>query len=162
MREPYKDTFDDDVIEKVKTETKKSTKVVTEIDKDKDGIITDNETKLITETTTTKTATTESGKTWRTQIKEKFEYYLENLQDSHKLVKVVNAFNDLKGNVLKKINDSSINPEIEWDAEIRRSNELCDEEKIFLNQRKEYIKESFAKYVGVDVEEIHIDFFIII
>jgi hypothetical protein len=35
------------------------------------------------------------------------------------------------------------------DAEIRRSNNLCKEEDDFLKERKECIKESFAKYVGV-------------
>ncbi|CAB5217582.1 unnamed protein product [Rhizophagus irregularis] len=41
--------------------------------------------------------------------------------------------------------------------ESTKSNDLCKEEEDFLKVRKEYIKESFAKYVGVDVKEIDVD-----
>src|SRR5581483_11254450 len=82
------------------------------------------------------------------------EFIPESLTNNHK---VVESFDKLKESVSKNMKDKSINPEIEWDAEVRQSNELCDEEKKFLNERKEYIKEAFAKYVGVGVEEIHVD-----
>lgn len=113
----------------------------------------------MTETTTTTTEKTESGKTFYTQIKSKFEQIVhefipESLQNNRK---VVHAFDDLRENVLKKTNDKSINPEIERDAEVRKSNELCEDEKKFLKERKEFIKEAFAKYVGVGIEEIHVD-----
>ena len=32
-------------------------------------------------------------------------------------------------------NDPEINPEIIWDASVRVSNELCDEEKAFLKKK---------------------------
>ncbi|CAG8672210.1 11820_t:CDS:2, partial [Funneliformis mosseae] len=47
-----------DVIEKLKTETTTSTKIVTEIGNVKDDNMTNNKTKLITETTTTTTTAT--------------------------------------------------------------------------------------------------------
>lgn len=164
MERGIKDPINDDVIEKLETETTTSTKIVTEIGNVKDDNMTDNETKLITETTTTTTtatatATTESGKSWYTQIIGKFEKVIyERLPETLKYnQKVVDALDVLKENISKKVNDSSVHPEIEWDAEVRCSNELCDDEITFLKERKEYIKESFAKYIGVDVEEIHVD-----
>src|SRR6266536_2910092 len=105
------------------TKTTETTKVVN--DENSDGTIKDK--KLVTETTTTTAGTTESGKTFYSQIKSKFEqvfqeFIPESLQNNKK---VVRAFDDLKDNVLKKKNDKSINPEIEWDAEVRKSNDLC-------------------------------------
>ncbi|CAI2181954.1 6508_t:CDS:10, partial [Funneliformis geosporum] len=74
-----------------------------------------------------------------------------------KYIKLIHGFNALKENVPKKLKDRSLHPEIEWDAKVRTSNELCDDEKKFLSERKEYIREAFAKYIGVKVEEIHVD-----
>ncbi|CAI2174221.1 16345_t:CDS:10 [Funneliformis geosporum] len=149
-------TINADVLEKMETETKKTTTIVTEIGNDKDD---NNETKLITETITTKTTVAESGKSWYTKIIGKFEKIIyERLPETLKYnQKVVDALDALKENISKKTNDSSVHPEIEWDAEVRCSNELCDDEITFLKERKEYIKGSFAKYIGVDVEEIHVD-----
>ena len=72
------------------------------------------------------------------------------------LKEILGNLDDFKERVLKKLKDKSIHPEIEWIARIRTNNELCDEENRFLEQRKEHIKESFAKYVGTD-EEINVD-----
>ncbi|CAG8562860.1 1096_t:CDS:2, partial [Cetraspora pellucida] len=58
--------------------------------------------------------------------------------------------------VNKKINDVNHHPELKLDATVR-SNELCDEEKQFVKDRKNVIREAFAKYIGVDVSEIHPD-----
>ncbi|KAF2089501.1 FabD/lysophospholipase-like protein [Saccharata proteae CBS 121410] len=54
-------------------------------------------------------------------------------------------------------NDPEINPEIIWEARVRVSNELCDEEKRFLRKRKRYIRRALAKYLDIDENEIHPD-----
>ncbi|CAG8683749.1 1400_t:CDS:2, partial [Gigaspora margarita] len=56
-----------------------------------------------------------------------------------------------------KIKDVKHHPELEWEATVRKSNELCDDEKKFVQDRKNYIREAFAKYIGVDVSEVHPD-----
>jgi phospholipase A2 len=70
---------------------------------------------------------------------------------------IIDAFKHLKSTVKDKFKDESVHPEIKEDVEIRRSNDLCKEEEDFLKERKKYIKENFAKYVGVDVKEIDVD-----
>ncbi|CAB4407718.1 unnamed protein product [Rhizophagus irregularis] len=149
---------ENDDVAKVQTTEMTKTTETTKVVKDEDDGITKDKT-LVTETTTTTTEKTESGTTFYTQIKSKFEqvfheFIPESLQNNRK---VVHAFDNLRENVLKKTNDKSVNPEIEWDAEVRKSNELCEDEKKFLKERKEFIKEAFAKYVGVGIEEIHVD-----
>ncbi|CAB5205811.1 unnamed protein product [Rhizophagus irregularis] len=76
---------------------------------------------------------------------------ISNLSD------IINAFSKLESTVKDKFKDELVHPEIKEDVEIRKSNDLCKEEEDFLKVRKEYIKESFAKYVGVDVKEIDVD-----
>ncbi|CAG8572805.1 10206_t:CDS:10 [Funneliformis mosseae] len=113
---------------------------------------TDNEddNKVITEVTT------------KSEVKSFYDGFFDGLishlrTDFEKFEKIIHGFNAMHENLPKKLYDKSIHPEIEWDAEVRTSNELCDEEKKFLSERKEYIREAFAKYVGVTVEEIHVE-----
>ncbi|CAJ0763286.1 20148_t:CDS:2, partial [Entrophospora sp. SA101] len=53
--------------------------------------------------------------------------------------KIVNAFNKLNKNVKSKLNDKELHPELDWDANVRLSNDLCDNEKIFIKERKNHI-----------------------
>jgi phospholipase A2 len=71
--------------------------------------------------------------------------------------KIVDAFDELNETVRSKLNDKELHPELDWDANVRLSNDICDDEKNFIKDRKNYIREKFAKYVGVDVEEIDIE-----
>ncbi|GET01214.1 cytosolic phospholipase A2 beta-like [Rhizophagus clarus] len=79
----------------------------------------------------------------------------EEIKNFHEIFE---AFKDLESKKYQdKLKDKSLHPEIENDVEIRNSKDLCREEKDFLKERKEQIKSSFAKYVGVNIEEIDVD-----
>ncbi|PSN71423.1 phospholipase-like protein A2 [Corynespora cassiicola Philippines] len=54
-------------------------------------------------------------------------------------------------------NDPEINPEIIWDASVRVSNDLCTEEKDFLQKRQAFTKKALAKYLDIPEDEIHPD-----
>ncbi|CAN9407653.1 unnamed protein product [Alternaria alternata] len=54
-------------------------------------------------------------------------------------------------------NDPEINPEIIWDASVRVSNELCDEEKAFLKKRAQFTKAALARYLDIPEAQIHPD-----
>ncbi|CAG8781137.1 19512_t:CDS:2, partial [Dentiscutata erythropus] len=70
---------------------------------------------------------------------------------------VINAFKHLEKNIRYKSNDPKLYPELNWYATVGKSNELCEDEKKFVHDRKTHIREAFAKYVGVEVDEIHLD-----
>ncbi|CAG8578957.1 8825_t:CDS:2 [Ambispora gerdemannii] len=53
--------------------------------------------------------------------------------------------------------DNKLHPELDWDATVRVSLDLCEDEKNFIRERKEYIRDKFAKYVGVDTNEVEIE-----
>ena len=50
--------------------------------------------------------------------------------------------------------DITVNPECEWDADVRLGEELCLAERAFLGERKRRMKASFAKLMGVPESEI--------
>jgi cytosolic phospholipase A2 len=52
-------------------------------------------------------------------------------------------------------NDPEINPEIMWHASTRVSNDICDEEKAFLQKRKLYTIEALSSYLEIDKSDIH-------
>ncbi|KAF1830123.1 FabD/lysophospholipase-like protein, partial [Decorospora gaudefroyi] len=54
-------------------------------------------------------------------------------------------------------NDPEINPEIIWDASVRVSNELCQEEKTFLEKRAHFTKAALARYLDIPEGKIHPD-----
>jgi cytosolic phospholipase A2 len=54
-------------------------------------------------------------------------------------------------------NDPEINPETIWDASVRVSDNLCDEEIAFLQNRKHHVRRALAKYLGIKEEEVHPD-----
>jgi phospholipase A2 len=63
----------------------------------------------------------------------------------------------LADEIWQEAHDPYINPEIEYSASVRVSNELCDEEKEFLQRRKKFTTKALAKYLGLPEEEVHPD-----
>jgi len=53
--------------------------------------------------------------------------------------------------------DPESNPEILWDASVRISKDLCDEELQFLQQRRKHTTKSLARYLGVSEADVHPD-----
>jgi phospholipase A2 len=54
-------------------------------------------------------------------------------------------------------NNPEANPEIVWDASVRISNELCQEEKAFLTKRAQFTKKALAGYLDIPEATIHPD-----
>lgn len=63
----------------------------------------------------------------------------------------------LADEIWREANDPEINPEILWDARVRISGDLCDEEKEFLRKRKLHVRHALAKYLGLEEKHIHPD-----
>jgi len=53
--------------------------------------------------------------------------------------------------------DPYLNPEIVRPAYVRVSEELCEEEKIFLERRRQVTRSALARYLGLPDEEVHPD-----
>ncbi|KAI9696790.1 MAG: hypothetical protein M1836_005152 [Candelina mexicana] len=53
--------------------------------------------------------------------------------------------------------NADINPEIEWDATVRVSNEICAEEKSFVRHRKEHTTKALARYLDLPEKDVHPD-----
>ena len=53
--------------------------------------------------------------------------------------------------------DPEINPEIMWDASVRVSQDLCADEKLFLQKRKRHLGKALAFYLDVPEEQVHPD-----
>jgi phospholipase A2 len=63
----------------------------------------------------------------------------------------------LAAEIWREAHDPFTHPEIQYSATVRVSNDLCDEEKTFLERRRMMIVPALAKFLGVDEEEIHPD-----
>ncbi|VBB77101.1 Putative Cytosolic phospholipase A2 zeta [Podospora comata] len=63
----------------------------------------------------------------------------------------------LAAEIWDEARDPFTHPEIEWEAKVRVSNALCEEEKTFLERRKKVIVPALAKYLGLKEEDIHPD-----
>ncbi|CDO78125.1 hypothetical protein BN946_scf184725.g4 [Trametes cinnabarina] len=50
--------------------------------------------------------------------------------------------------------DPAVNPECDWDAEVRLGEDVCLAERAFLGERKRRMKASFAKLMGVPESEV--------
>lgn len=57
----------------------------------------------------------------------------------------------------KDAHDAGMHPEIRYTAKVRVSNELCDDEKEYLNRRKEKTRAALAKYLDLNINDIHPD-----
>lgn len=56
----------------------------------------------------------------------------------------------LADEIWQEAHDPSINPEILWNAKVRVSDQLGEDELKFRKRRKEYIADHFKKYLGID------------
>ncbi|KAF2821245.1 FabD/lysophospholipase-like protein [Ophiobolus disseminans] len=54
-------------------------------------------------------------------------------------------------------NNPEANPEIIWDASVRISNELCQDEKAFRSKRAQFTKAALARYLDIPEATIHPD-----
>ncbi|KAK4236978.1 acyl transferase/acyl hydrolase/lysophospholipase [Achaetomium macrosporum] len=63
----------------------------------------------------------------------------------------------LAAEIWQEAQDPFTHPEIQWSANVRVSDELCDEEKTFLERRRRMIVPALARYLGVKEEDIHPD-----
>ncbi|KAH8597145.1 acyl transferase/acyl hydrolase/lysophospholipase [Bisporella sp. PMI_857] len=63
----------------------------------------------------------------------------------------------LADEIWQEAHDPFINPEIGFSAKVRVSDELCDEEKSFLEKRREYTRVALAKYLDIPEEDVHPD-----
>lgn len=77
------------------------------------------------------------------------------------ITKLQNELSMAPGSLADKIwqeaHDPDINPEIEYSASVRVSNDLCKEEKQYLAQRKKFTTAALAKYLDIPVADIHPD-----
>ncbi|RHZ58610.1 hypothetical protein Glove_372g44 [Diversispora epigaea] len=103
------------------------------------------------------TENSEEKHSWFGEIKEAIKNEAKIFHSLKAEENVIKAFDDLDDKVIEKLNDTTLYPELEWDATVRNNNDLSEEEIKFIHDRKLFIREAFAKYVGVDVSEIHVD-----
>lgn len=77
------------------------------------------------------------------------------------ITKLQNELSMAPGSLAEEIwheaNDPECNPEIIWEAVVRVSNDLCDEEKIFLRNRQAYTRRALARYLRIPEKDIHPD-----
>ncbi|TGZ82775.1 FabD/lysophospholipase-like protein [Ascodesmis nigricans] len=63
----------------------------------------------------------------------------------------------LADEIWKETRNPEVNPEVSWDAKVRIGADLCEEEKMFLQRRREFTRRALAKYLNVPESEIHED-----
>ncbi|RDA95159.1 hypothetical protein CP533_1924 [Ophiocordyceps camponoti-saundersi (nom. inval.)] len=61
----------------------------------------------------------------------------------------------LADEIWQEAHDPHINPEIQYSARVRVSNDLCDEEKEYLTRRRVVVRPALAKYLGLKESDIH-------
>lgn len=69
--------------------------------------------------------------------------------------KILFELSRLERKVKKEISNSNLFPEIEKVAVVRRGLELCPEEQEYIGKRKLTTRDAFAKYIGVDPEDVN-------
>lgn len=70
-------------------------------------------------------------------------------------LKIMGGLTALEHRVKHEISDPKVFPEVERVAEVRRGIELCPEEQAFLAKRKVHARDNFAKYLGLNPEDVH-------
>jgi cytosolic phospholipase A2 len=60
----------------------------------------------------------------------------------------------LADEIWQEASDVNINPEIAWDASVRVSNEICDDELRFLRKRRERLIPALADYLKINEKDI--------
>jgi cytosolic phospholipase A2 len=63
----------------------------------------------------------------------------------------------IETSVKKDLHDPAHYPEVEHVAEVRRGLDLCIEEKEYLSDRKWHVRDAFARYMGLDPNDVHPD-----
>lgn len=63
----------------------------------------------------------------------------------------------LSWEIWEEAHNPEINPEITWDAKVRISSDLCEEEQAFLRNRRPHTAKALARYLGVPEPEVHPD-----
>jgi phospholipase A2 len=63
----------------------------------------------------------------------------------------------LANEIWTEARDPTVNPEVAWDAKVRLSAELCEDEKRFLSRRRAFTRQALAKYLEIPEDEIHED-----
>lgn len=63
----------------------------------------------------------------------------------------------LADEIWREAHDHFINPEVQYAAKVRVSNDLCEDEKEFLARRKRVTTMALAKYLGIDEKDVHPD-----
>lgn len=61
----------------------------------------------------------------------------------------------LADEIWREAHDPSVHPEIQYEAKVRISEHLCDEEKTFLSRRKKIVAAALAKYLGLKEEDVY-------
>ncbi|KAL0472281.1 acyl transferase/acyl hydrolase/lysophospholipase [Neurospora intermedia] len=61
----------------------------------------------------------------------------------------------LAAEIWEEARDPAINPEIQYSAKVRISEDLCDEEKTFLARRKKITAVALAHYLGIKEEDVN-------
>ena len=79
-----------------------------------------------------------------------FPAYLAKLQ--HELSLEPDTLAD---EIWREAHDSDVNPEIDRQAAVRVSNELCKEEQDYLQKRRHYTRKALANFLQVSEESIH-------
>jgi len=59
--------------------------------------------------------------------------------------------------IWQEANNPECNPEIIWDCSVRVSQDLCDEEKAFLEKRKLHTTKALACYLDIPEDDVHPD-----
>jgi len=78
--------------------------------------------------------------------------FIRKLQDELSM-----APGSLAEEIWSDANNPEANPEILWDASVRISDELCKEEKAFLQKRAHFTKAALARYLDIPQDTIHPD-----
>lgn len=78
--------------------------------------------------------------------------FVKKLQDELSM-----APGSLAEEIWYEANDPETNPEIVWDASVRVSDQLCDEERAFREKRAAFTKAALARYLDIPEATIHPD-----
>lgn len=70
---------------------------------------------------------------------------------------LIMAPDSLAAEIWEEAHDPYTHPEVQWEAKVRVSGDLCDEEKIYRERRRKVIAPALANYLGLKEEEIHPD-----
>jgi hypothetical protein len=87
---------------------------------------------------------------WDSSVKSAFPDAVEDLKSFRESLSV-------EARIKKDMTDSTIFPEVQHVAEVRKGAGLSHEEYEFLHARRMHVQQRFARYIGVDPAEVHPD-----